>query len=123
MTSLLQQINGENLLTVEYDRFLHTETVLNKRSQKILTVIYNSAGLPTYFKPESPLHHGMNITYDKWGDITKWSYGNLVEQREYRLPGLVKSVTMSGGQKFRYFYRSDSRKVRLKKQRLLELNV
>ncbi|CAG5114545.1 unnamed protein product, partial [Candidula unifasciata] len=103
-------INGENLLTVEYDRRSHTETVLDKSLHDIITVVYSSAGLPIQFIPASS-HHSMNVTYNSYGDILEWQYGDLIEQREYKDPGLIKQRTLKpGGKQFRYFYRNHSRK-------------
>ncbi|XP_035826375.1 teneurin-m, partial [Aplysia californica] len=103
-------INGENKLTVEYDRRSHTETVLDKDLRQIITVVYNSAGLPTQFIPASP-HHTMNITYNTHGDVVQWAYGDLLEEREYKDPGLIKQRTLKpGGKQYRYFYRNHSRK-------------
>ncbi|XP_059169179.1 teneurin-m-like isoform X2 [Physella acuta] len=103
-------INGESLLTVEYDRRTHTETVLDKSLRDIITVAYNSAGLPVQFIPASS-HHAMNVTYNAHGDIVEWQYGELIEQREYISPGLITQRTLKpGGKQFRYFYRNSSNK-------------
>ena len=107
-----QQINGENLLTVEYDRRNHMETVLDHDLHEIITVIYNDAGLPTHFLPASN-HHGMNVSYSPQGDILTWQYGDLMEQREYLDHGLIKErVLKPAGIQYRYFYRHGSKKVR-----------
>uniref|UniRef100_A0A2C9KDD1 EGF-like domain-containing protein n=1 Tax=Biomphalaria glabrata TaxID=6526 RepID=A0A2C9KDD1_BIOGL len=104
------QINGENLLTVEYDRRTHTESVLDKSMRDVITVVYNSAGLPVQFIPASS-HHSLNITYNAYGDILEWQYGELIEQREYNSPGLIIQRTFKpGGTQYRYFYRNSSNK-------------
>ncbi|XP_070197746.1 teneurin-m-like isoform X2 [Littorina saxatilis] len=103
-------INGENLLTVEYDRRNHMETVLDHELREIITVIYNDAGLPTHFLPASN-HHGMNVTYSAQGDILTWQYGELMEQRDYLDHGLIKErVLKPAGVQYRYFYRHGSKK-------------
>ncbi|KAK7495277.1 hypothetical protein BaRGS_00013459 [Batillaria attramentaria] len=102
-------INGENLLTVEYDRRNHMETVLDHDLREIITVIYNDAGLPTHFIPASN-HNGMNVTYSPQGDIVTWQYGDLMEQREYLDHGRIKErVLKPAGVQYRYFYRNGSK--------------
>ena len=45
------QVNGDNLLTLEYERETHSETIYNRDLSGLLTVRYNSAGQPTHFIP------------------------------------------------------------------------
>jgi hypothetical protein len=56
------KINGENLLTVEYDRRGHMETVLDHDLREIIAVAYDDAGLPIHFMPATS-HYGMNVSY------------------------------------------------------------
>ncbi|GFO18355.1 teneurin-3 [Plakobranchus ocellatus] len=102
-------INGVNLLTVEYDRRTHTEIVRDKSQRDIITIVYNSEGLPIQFIPASS-HHTLNITYNNYGDIVQWQYGNLIETRHYKVPGLVKSMEgdTPGGRVHRFFYRDSN---------------
>ncbi|RUS82250.1 hypothetical protein EGW08_009988 [Elysia chlorotica] len=102
-------VNGNNLLTVEYNRHQHTETVRDKSHREIITVWYNSEGLPVLFVP-SFSHHILNITYSDYGDIMQWEYGNLTEKRTYKDPGLVKSIEgdRPGGTMHRFFYRDST---------------
>ncbi|ESP00102.1 hypothetical protein LOTGIDRAFT_91191, partial [Lottia gigantea] len=104
------RINGENLLTVEYDRNQHMETVMDKDLRELLTIIYNKAGLPTHFFPATG-HNSMNITYSSLGDITKWQYGEMVEERKYNAKGLLIERMSTNGAQFRYFYRFGAKKV------------
>ena len=48
---IMLQVNGENLLTLEYERDTHSETIYNRDLNGLLTVRYNSAGQPTHFLP------------------------------------------------------------------------
>ncbi|XP_076467550.1 teneurin-3-like isoform X4 [Babylonia areolata] len=103
-------INGENLLTVEYDRRNHMETVLTHDLREIITVVYDDAGLPTHFLPAST-YHGMNVTYSPQGDVLSWQYGDLLEQRDYLDHGRIKErVLKPAGVQYRYQYRDGSKK-------------
>ncbi|XP_041356776.1 teneurin-m-like isoform X3 [Gigantopelta aegis] len=101
-------INGDNLLTIEYDRKTHTETIMDKDLREILTIVYDSSGLPSHFLPATG-HHAMNITYSPRGDILQWQYGELREQRQYNDNGLMIERTATNGAQFRYFYRFGSK--------------
>lgn len=98
------QINGVNLLSVEYDRMNHTESILNKDSQNILWIMYDDSGLPVQFLPCSD-HHAMNITYNQRGQITHWQYGEMWEDLEYNRDGLLLERSKSGIVQYRFNYR------------------
>lgn len=99
----LFQVNGENLLTIEYDRDTHTETILDKDLHEIITMAFDSSGLPTHFLPAKN-HHSLNVTYSASGDITGWKYGDMEEKRTFEA-GLLKEKTVNNGAQYRYVYR------------------
>lgn len=94
---------------MEYDRKTHMETIMDKTLREILTIVYDSSGLPSHFLPATG-HHAMNITYSPRGDITQWQYGELRETRQYE-KGVLTERTSTNGAQFRYFYRYGSKKV------------
>lgn len=95
-------INGENLLTVEYNRETNTETVMDKSMRDILTIVYDNTGLPTHFLPNTG-HNDLNISYSRHGAIEKWQYGELTEQRMYEKGVMVEKISTNGAQ-YRYIY-------------------
>ncbi|XP_060065187.1 teneurin-m-like [Ylistrum balloti] len=98
-------INGENLLTVEYDRETHTENIMGKNLVKIMSILYDGSGQPTHIRPNNR-HHGMNITYSKEGRITHWQYGEIREDLIYDDDGLLREKSSSsGGAQYRFSYR------------------
>lgn len=97
------QVNGENLLTIEYDRDTHTETILNKDLHEIITMAFDNSGLPTHFLPAKD-HHSLNITYSASGEIIAWKYGELQERRIFQ-DGRLKERTGNNGAQYRYTYR------------------
>ncbi|XP_062616760.1 teneurin-2-like [Saccostrea cucullata] len=98
------RINGVNLLSVEYDRVNHTESILNKDSQNILWIMYDDSGLPVQFLPCSE-HHAMNITYNQRGQITHWQYGEMWEDLTYNRDKLLLERSRSGTVQYRFNYR------------------
>ena len=96
-------MNGENLLTIEYDRDTHTETILDKDLHEIITTAFDNSGLPTHFLPARN-HHSLNVTYNAAGEIIHWKYGDLEMMRKYEL-GLLRERTGTNGAQYRYLYR------------------
>ena len=103
-TNYVFQINGENLLTVQYDRDTHTETIMKKDLQEIITIRYDDSGLPTSFSPANG-HHDLNITYRQDGHISHWQYGEIREQRIYTDNGLLRERLSSAGAQYVFRYR------------------
>ncbi|XP_053400283.1 teneurin-m-like isoform X5 [Mercenaria mercenaria] len=96
-------VNGENLLTIEYDRDTHTETILDKDLHEIITTAFDNSGLPTHFLPAKN-HHSLNVTYNAGGEIIHWKYGDLEERRIFE-SGVLKERTGNNGAQYRYNYR------------------
>lgn len=100
----LFQINGINLLTVEYDRDLHAETISDKLLNEIMTIMYDANGLATSILP-AVNHHSLNVSYNDYGDLLEWRYGELVERRTYNIQRLLTEKVASNHAKYRYIYR------------------
>ncbi|KAH3713533.1 hypothetical protein DPMN_073325, partial [Dreissena polymorpha] len=96
-------VNGDNLLTIEYDRDTHTETILDKELHEIITLAFDSSGLPTHFLPTKN-HHSLNVTYNTAGEIINWKYGDFEEQRIFE-NGVLKERKGNNGAQYRYNYR------------------
>jgi YD repeat-containing protein len=98
------QINGENLITVQYDREAHMETIMDRDLHEIITIVYDSSGLPTHFLPATG-HNSLNISYSPYGDVLTWQYGAMRQQRLYNDQGQLSMRTATNGAQHRYQYR------------------
>lgn len=102
------QINGENLLTVQYDLESHVETIMKRDLQEIIKIHYDNSGLPLSFQPANG-HHALNISYRQDGQIATWQYGEIREQRSYTGKGLLQERVSSSAAKYVFRYRYGSR--------------
>ena len=109
MLPLFLQVNGENLLTMEYERETHSETVFDKDGEELITVLYNTAGQPINFMPRKPLFP-LNITYDNSGKLVQWQWGdlNLVNVYDTRT-GFLTERKVANRATFRYIYKSGTK--------------
>lgn len=97
-------MNGENLLTVEYERTSHSETVYNEEREDILRVEYNGAGQPTRFYPTGPIE-GLNVSYDAQGRMQMWQRGvrtviNIYDEET----GNLHETRLADGSVYKYTY-------------------
>ncbi len=103
------QINGQNLLTIEYDRDTHSETILDPNQEEILTILYNSAGQPTNFVPDGDLHP-VNISYDERGNPVEWGRGELSVVNVYdSKTGYLTERKLGHKATYRYIYKSGTK--------------
>lgn len=58
------QVNGRNLLSVDYDRSLRTEKIYDDHRKFLLKIIYDTQGHPTLWIPSSKLL-SVNLTYSR----------------------------------------------------------
>lgn len=63
--SALPQVNGRNLLSVDYDRSLRTEKIYDDHRKFLLKIIYDTQGHPTLWVPSSKLL-SVNLTYSRY---------------------------------------------------------
>ena len=97
-------MNGENLLTVEYERTSHSETVYNEEREDILRVEYNGAGQPTRFYPTGPIE-GLNVSYDAQGRMQMWQRGVRTVINVYdEETGNLHEARLADGSVYKYTY-------------------
>jgi len=75
-------LNGEPLLSVEYNEADNSETVYTGGRDRLLTVRYDSSGRAVRAIPAGPLD-GLNITYDSQGRVSAWWRGDLAVSNVY----------------------------------------
>lgn len=62
------QVNGRNLLSVDYDRALRTEKIYDDHRKFLLKIIYDNQGHPTLWVPscsQVPKLLSVNLTYSR----------------------------------------------------------
>jgi hypothetical protein len=62
------QVNQSRVLGVEFDQASGCETFYDRERQPLLTVTFNTAGLPQSWYPANG-GQPVNITYDRWGKM------------------------------------------------------
>ena len=97
-------MNGETLLTVEYERASHSEVVYNEDREEILRVEYNGAGQPTRFYPAGPVE-GLNVSYDAQGRMQMWQRMARVVSNVYdEETGNLHETRLADGYVYKYTY-------------------
>ncbi|KAK3862550.1 hypothetical protein Pcinc_031597 [Petrolisthes cinctipes] len=98
------KVNGEDLLTFKYDLLTGTEAVLNEGGAALLNVSYDALGRPLRWTPVRPFLPVM-MSYDRFGQLESWSWGDMKEDYTYDRNGRFEGVTYGDGTRIVYSFR------------------
>uniref|UniRef100_A0A672SRP6 Teneurin transmembrane protein 3 n=1 Tax=Sinocyclocheilus grahami TaxID=75366 RepID=A0A672SRP6_SINGR len=115
-SSNVTEVNGRNLLSVDYDRSLRTEKIYDDHRKFLLKIVYDASGHPTLWVPSSKLM-SVNLTYSGTGQVTSIQRGPTVERVEYDSQGRIVSRTFADGKTWSYTYLDKSMVLLLHSQR------
>lgn len=101
------RVNGEDLLTFKYDLFTGTEAILNENGATLLNVSYDTLGRPLRYTPAQPFLP-VTMSYDRYGQLAVWSWGDMKEEYTYNRNGRFEGVTYSDGSKVVYSFKDIS---------------
>ncbi|XP_069951086.1 teneurin-m-like isoform X3 [Cherax quadricarinatus] len=101
------RVNGEDLLTFKYDLYTGTEAVLNEAGVTLLNVSYDPLGRPLRWTPAQPFLP-VEMSYDRFGQLEHWSWGDMKEEYSYDRNGRFEGVTYADGSKVMYSFKDIS---------------
>lgn len=97
------QVNGRNILSVDYDRTLRTEKIYDDHRKFLLKIIYDTAGHPVLWVPSSKLLP-VNVSRSSSGQISALQRGPTTERLEYDGQGRLVSRGFADGKIWSYTY-------------------
>jgi len=101
-------VNGETVLSFEYDRANRTETVLDRQHEGLLVVHYDASGRIVQVSPRSSVS-GLRVGYELNGHITRWNRGGLNVSMSYDERGRLTERRFGGRTVYNYIYRNSSK--------------
>ncbi|XP_066592793.1 teneurin-a [Prorops nasuta] len=96
-------VNDSRVIGVEFEQAFRRETFYDKNRVALLTVSFDSAGLPLTWQPHIQ-GHSLNISYDRFNRIEKWKWGASDESYGYDRHGQLAKITNSQDGTKRYTY-------------------
>ncbi|PSN55675.1 Teneurin-a [Blattella germanica] len=96
-------VNQSRVLGVEFNQATGRETFYDHERQPLLTVTFNTAGLPQSWIPSNG-GQAVNITYDRFNRVDGWNWGSQSERYSYENHGLLSEITsqLDGTTQFAY---------------------
>ncbi|KAJ2950358.1 hypothetical protein O0L34_g8599 [Tuta absoluta] len=99
------RVNGENLLTLEYDRDSSTVAVFMDDKVELLNVTYDRTARPVKWGPRNGIFAEVELEYDRFNRLTKWSWGELNETYGFDRAGRLQEIRYGDGSSLAYSFR------------------
>lgn len=99
------RVNGDNLLTLEYDRDTSTVAVFMDDKVELLNVTYDKMARPVKWGPRSGIFAEVELDYDRFNRLTSWRWGDLNETYGYDRAGRLHEIRYGDGSSLAYSFR------------------
>ncbi|XP_013175094.1 PREDICTED: teneurin-3 isoform X1 [Papilio xuthus] len=99
------RVNGENLLTLEYDRDSSTVAVFMDDKVELLNVTYDRTARPVKWGPRSGIFAEVELEYDRFNRLTSWRWGDLNETYGYDRAGRLHEIRYGDSSSLAYSFR------------------
>ncbi|XP_048481184.1 teneurin-m isoform X4 [Plutella xylostella] len=99
------RVNGENLLTLEYDRDSSTVAVFMDDKVELLNVTYDRTARPVKWGPRNGIFAEVELEYDRFSRLTSWRWGELNETYGFDRAGRLHEIKYGDGSSLAYSFR------------------
>uniref|UniRef100_A0A1A9WCA4 Tenascin-like protein n=1 Tax=Glossina brevipalpis TaxID=37001 RepID=A0A1A9WCA4_9MUSC len=99
------RVNGDNVLTLEYDRDTQSIVVMVDDKQELLNVTYDRTSRPVSFRPQSGDYADVDLEYDRFGRLVTWKWGNLQEAYTFDRNGRLNEIKYGDGSSMVYAFK------------------
>ncbi|XP_046809051.1 teneurin-m isoform X2 [Lucilia cuprina] len=101
------RVNGDNVLTLEYDRDTQSIVVMVDDKQELLNVTYDRTSRPVSFRPQSGDYADVDLEYDRFGRLVTWKWGNLQEAYTFDRNGRLNEIKYGDGSSMVYAFKDN----------------
>ncbi|KAK6625770.1 hypothetical protein RUM43_006069 [Polyplax serrata] len=100
------RVNGENLLSLEYDRETATVAVfLGDDKLELLNVTYDKTARPVKWGPRNGIFAGVDLEYDRFSRLVSWTWGDLTEKYSFDQAGRLNKIQYSDDTSIMYAFK------------------
>ncbi|XP_073967241.1 teneurin transmembrane protein Ten-m isoform X2 [Choristoneura fumiferana] len=99
------RVNGENLITLEYDRDTSTVAVFMDDKVELLNVTYDRTARPVKWGPRNGIFAEVELEYDRFSRLTSWRWGDLNETYGFDRAGRLHEIRYGDGSSLAYSFR------------------
>ncbi|KYN39336.1 Teneurin-3 [Trachymyrmex septentrionalis] len=99
------RVNGEILLSLEYDRETNTVAVFMDDRVELLNVTYDRTARPVKWGPRNGIFAGVELEYDRFSRLTSWTWGDISETYGFDRSGRLYEIKYSDGTSMVYAFK------------------
>lgn len=99
------RVNGDNMLTLEYDRETATVAVFMDDRVELLNITYDRTARPVKWNPQSDVFDGVELEYDRFGRLSSWKWGELNETYSFDRAGRLNEIKYGDGSSMVYAFK------------------
>ncbi|KAG5882426.1 hypothetical protein JTB14_007052 [Gonioctena quinquepunctata] len=99
------RVNGENLLTMEYDRDTASVSVFMDDKVELLNVTYDRSARPIKWGPRNGIFTEVELEYDRFSRLSKWKWGDLSEIYGFDRAGRLNEIKYGDGSSLVYAFK------------------
>ncbi|XP_053689276.1 teneurin-m isoform X2 [Sabethes cyaneus] len=99
------RVNGDNLLTFEYEKDSSSITVSVDDKTELLNVTYDKSSRPIAYRPQSGEYADVDLEYDRFGRLISWKWGNLKEEYTFDRAGRLNEIKYGDGSSIVYAFK------------------
>ncbi|XP_053597810.1 teneurin-m isoform X3 [Microplitis demolitor] len=89
------RVNGDVLLSLEYDRESNTVAVFIDDRVELLNVTYDRNARPLKWLPRNGIFSGVDLEYDRFSRLTRWTWGDISESYGFDRAGRLFEIKYS----------------------------
>ncbi|XP_059078932.1 teneurin-m-like isoform X2 [Tigriopus californicus] len=98
------KVNGENLLTIFFDKLQRREVFYSGTKSELIEVRYDSLSRPIRWEPLAGGFSPVDLGYDRFGHLNKWSRGQVSEEYTFDKAGRLNSIQRGNATLLTYHY-------------------
>ncbi|XP_025201186.1 teneurin-m isoform X2 [Melanaphis sacchari] len=99
------RINGENIVSLEFDRDSGTVAAFIDEHIELLNITYDIAGRPFRWGPRNKIYSEVELTYDRFSRLSVWRWGDLKEMYGYDRAGRLAEIRYADGKSTLYVFK------------------
>ncbi|XP_017767897.1 PREDICTED: teneurin-m isoform X2 [Nicrophorus vespilloides] len=99
------RVNGDNLLTLEYDRNTASVSVFMDDRVELLNVTYDRTARPVKWGPRNGIFSEVELEYDRFSRLTNWKWGDLSETYGFDRAGRLNEIKYGDGSSMIYAFK------------------
>ncbi|GJQ83081.1 hypothetical protein Trydic_g20093 [Trypoxylus dichotomus] len=99
------RVNGDNLLTLEYDRESASISVFMDDRVELLNVTYDRTARPIKWGPRNGVFAEVELEYDRFSRLIRWKWGDLNETYGFDHAGRLNEIKYGDGSSMIYAFK------------------